>query len=248
MGKKKEEIYSINKELWEKSRKPTSTVAMGMKQNVASALCWKAQVDREQQTALAWEMKYDPEHKKDKFALAALDHTIDRERRRREDYSDPSRNPELYTILYRQNLDNATSRFKHQQKTSQGGQGEASDTSGGKEAGSNLGPVSSAFASPSSYETTSRAAATSAARLPPMFRTQSYLTARCDHYTPQERYGGAREPPTAAMVVGWTNKDSLLTRSNTDLYKPVRPNVMGPYRNPEDGDHALLFGYDLQPK
>lgn len=234
-------MHSINPELWKKSREPTSTVAMGMKQSLGSAICWAAQVEREQQTAKAWQMRYDPQNTQEAQALQALERTIEREKQSREDYSDPQKNPELYTILYRQNLDAATSRFKHE-KGREGDVATSSDTAGATSTG--RGPVSAAFASPSTFETTSKA---TVAYLPPVYRTKPYLEARCSQYTPQQRYP-QYEPPTSAMVVGWHCKNSLLARSNADLYKPVRPNVMGPYRNPEDADHGVLFGYDLQSK
>eukprot|EP00796_Vickermania_ingenoplastis_P000506 gene506-276_t len=222
----------------------TKTTAMGMKPDTISSLTWKMQVEREQTVSKAWQERYDPENRKDAFALAALERTIQRDKKRRDDYSNPEKNPELYTILYRQNLDNATSRFRHQQKVQEGKSVLAADESGPspEEQTSSRGPASSAFASPATYETTSR---DTVDHLPPMVRTQSYLVARCNKYTPQERFP-TPEPPTATMVVGWNCQDSTLARSNVDLYKPVKPNVLGPYRNAEDADHALLFGYDLQ--
>lgn len=229
---------------------PAITVAMGLKQNTASALCWKEQVANEQKLREAWQRLYDPEDTADKRSRLALERTIERDRTSREDYSDPQRNPELYTILYRQNLDSATSRFRHHQKTAQDGGAAAAGTQAEgsaqqqQPAHSSRGPVSSAFTAPSTGETTSRAAV---ANLPPVYRTRPYLEARSRHYAPQERYP-QHEPPTSSLVVGWHCKDSLLARSNVDLYKPVRPNVMGPYRNPEDADHAALFGYDLDAK
>lgn len=209
---------------------------------------------QEQRVARAWQQKYDPDNTQDVIARQALDRTVEREKKKREEYCDPRRNPELYTILYRQNLDHATSRFRLQQKLN--GEGDSFSEEAMLDAHSGEQQQQQLLLHESSRQAAAAAeqqqpscsnAAGGIAHLPPMHRTAPYLEARCSHYTPRERYTHP-EPPTSSMVVGWNCKRSPLTASNTDLYKPVRPNVMGPYRNPEDADHALLFGYDMKAK
>lgn len=322
-------MHSINKDLWEKSHKPSSTVAMGMKPDNSSAICWCAQVQREQDINLRWLQQYDPDHRMRNFALEALCRTIDREKEKRTNYTDPEKNPELYTILYRQNLNDVKTRFRHSQQDGKqdplkvtfspknesktctcmrttpatmlnGTQNPTFPSPGGNRncccccshrdgeeeravqpVGTSLPTSSGCVLAPAAPFSRPQAIPIShgnapvrgpsrfdaptideekeddkqnkkkdekIALLPPIRRTKPYLEARCTHHTPQERYPGVL-PPTSSMTIGWhcAEDTNPLRSSRMDLYKPVRPNVMGPYRLPEDASHAAIFGYNLNP-
>lgn len=303
-------MHSINKELWEKSHKPSTTVAMGMKLNNASAICWKKQVEQEEQITSRWLHQYDPDHKIRDFGLEALDRSLAREREKRDNYLDPSKNSELYTILYRQSLEDAKNRFRLGQQEGKQGKWKKSletakaqeqriqrvpcpcscrcaccrdPTEGMEEAAGMEDPCSHrkvhrngvegvgqnvlapSFTNARSEKTDlPRAASLSCtvdhrpsqrdaplaciAALPPLRRTKPYLEARSHYHSPQQRYPGV-VPPTSSMEIGWRCEvGSIVSRSSrSDLFKPVRPNVMGPYRTPEDASHAAIFGYNLGP-
>lgn len=328
---KKEVMHSINTDLWEKSHKPSSTVAMGMKPDSSSAICWCAQVQKEQEISLRWLQQYDPDHRKRNFALEALRRTIEREEEKRANYTDPEKNPELYTILYRQNLNDVKTRFRHSQQegkqeplktifpqknenetcrcttatpvphgtqnstlfppernrysccccrnrdaeeeravqetgtssTASAACVEAPTTSFSRAPhipiplgnapvlpirGSSHFPAPTIEAEKDDEKQSKKKEDAKIARLPPIRRTKPYLEARCAHHTPQERYAGL-VPPTSSMAIGWHCADDavVIRSSRMDLYKPVRPNVMGPYRIPEDASHAAIFGYNLDP-
>lgn len=240
MGRqKKEQIFSVNPDLWKRSHEPTMTTAMGIKPNSASAICWKAQVDREYTQQRIWQQLYDPENNTEKVALKAIENTIQRGKDRREAYSNPEKNPELYTILYRQSLDTATNRFQNKQRKG---------SVDGELSPSSPGPTGGVKGTQHGGSKVGATELSSVAHLPPVRRTQPYLEARYENYTPRERFSAHGKPPTTSLCVGWHCQDSMLTRSAVELYMPVKPNVMGPYRMPEDAEHAALFGYDLDPK
>lgn len=75
--------------------------------------------------------------------------------------------------------------------------------------------------------------------------SERYLTARTAKYTVQQRYPSG--PMTSSQVVGWRVESAALAGGETFKKKPNAV-LAGPYRTPEDDDHALLFGYDLQAK
>lgn len=238
--KKKQQpfAYSIDPDLYKRSHTPSSTISMGMKPSQASALCWVDQVRREQTLADRWHQRYDPAGTQEAERTAALQRTLARTEARKEAYLGPTANPELHSILYGSATATAAEATGLTRPTGDGGDG----GDGGIEA-----------------ELQKR-------KVKPSVK---YLEARSDRYPLNQRF--PRGPATAAQTVGWAaafadaseNASSSVShddkccsgssgsshKASADLYKPVRqrPAVLA-YHKPEDDDHALLFGYDLQPK
>jgi hypothetical protein len=218
--KKSNFTYSINPELYARSHKPASTIAMGMKGSQASSLCWANQVQREKAIRESWAAKYDPEDKLETEALQALERTQERDAARHEAYISPANNPDIHALLYKKAPTVPCS-------------GEGQNTAEPSSSSSDPLAVS---VNKASNRRVKRAAAV-------------YLKARCDHYTLQQRYpdGPATAAQavgwgaaTAAVTAG---ASSIATARTAPLRRPA-----GAYRKPEDEEHAALLGFDYTPK
>ncbi|KEG08726.1 hypothetical protein DQ04_06561010 [Trypanosoma grayi] len=95
--KKKGACPSVNPQLYEKSMKPSMTMAMGMKCSHVAASCWRAQVEAEQRIHSNWSAKYD--RTEEMRRVDALENTLQREIDKRETYR--AHNDALQTIVYR---------------------------------------------------------------------------------------------------------------------------------------------------
>ncbi|KAH9600725.1 hypothetical protein LSM04_003058 [Trypanosoma melophagium] len=100
--KKKNTCPSVNPELYEKSMKPSVTMAMGLKSSHVASSCWRAQVEAEQRIHANWSAKYD--RSEEKTRTDALQHTLEREAAKVEKYR--SGNDALYNILYKKDAAN----------------------------------------------------------------------------------------------------------------------------------------------
>ncbi|KAG8348024.1 hypothetical protein TRVL_01144 [Trypanosoma vivax] len=58
-AKKKGPCPSVNPQLYEKSQKPSVTVAMGIKSGAVATACWRAQVETEQRIHARWAKQHD---------------------------------------------------------------------------------------------------------------------------------------------------------------------------------------------
>ncbi|KAG5509236.1 hypothetical protein GH5_06324 [Leishmania sp. Ghana 2012 LV757] len=232
-SKKKEFIYSIDPELYARSRAPASTIAMGMKSSHASSLCWADQVRREERIRELWGATYDTANSQGEKATEAVQRTRARDAARHEAYVRPDKNPELYRILYKRAPPSSLSKSAEATASSSSPQ---LRTVRIEPAGTSKDPVSP---SGSPFARTARST------------THEYLQARCRHHTLQQRYPNG--PATAAQAVGWlTSATEKASASSPEApycpYRQVRLRQIGAYRNPEDDEHALLFGYDYTLK
>ncbi|RNF06372.1 hypothetical protein TraAM80_03945 [Trypanosoma rangeli] len=94
--KKKNTCPSVNPQLYEKSMKPSMTVAMGLKSSQGASSCWRAQVDAEQRIHSNWLKKYD-QHEGQRCA-EVLERTLEREAAKIETYHKD--NDALQSILF----------------------------------------------------------------------------------------------------------------------------------------------------
>lgn len=101
---KKPPVYSANPELFEKSQKPVSTIAMGMKSTFISTQSWKDQVRREDAIVDAWRAVYDPHGRVQQREYDALSPILARDKQRRAEYLSVTHNPDLHTFIYRRNV------------------------------------------------------------------------------------------------------------------------------------------------
>lgn len=226
--------YSINPELYARSHKPASTIAMGMKGSQASSQCWANQVQREEAIRASWAAKYDPADQQEAEALLALEKTQARDAARHAAYVSPETNPEIHAILYKKPPPAVATT--------------AEEKEGGK-----VGEASPPPPPPSSSQvasTDSPAEASSGRKV--KRAAAAYLEARCDHHTLQQRFPDG--PATAAQAVGWGAATAAASGGASSLASaataPAAPHrrAAGAYRKPEDDDHAALLGFDYTPK
>ncbi|EAN81404.1 hypothetical protein C3747_197g54 [Trypanosoma cruzi] len=96
-SKKKFKCPSVNPQLYEKSMKPSVTIAMGFKTSHGASSCWQAQVEAEERIHSNWSKKYNKDEEKRR--VEALERTLEREADRIEVYRKD--NDALQTILFR---------------------------------------------------------------------------------------------------------------------------------------------------
>ncbi|KAK7198695.1 hypothetical protein NESM_000833300 [Novymonas esmeraldas] len=245
--KKNAFVYSIDPELYARTRAPASTIAMGMKSSQASSLCWAAQVRREEHLCDQWKTTYDLEHRLETRSTDAVERTRARDAARHDAYLSSELNPEVYAILYKKAP--LTSTVPDAATTAAA----ASSSSAAAGAPAGAGTAGATAAETAAVTETSGAPADSAFAASTRSTTQAYLQARCSRRTLQQRFPDG--PATAAQAVGWaagssssgSDSASALAASSAP-YRQVRRRQMGAYRKPEDEEHALLCGYDYTPK
>ncbi|RNF16980.1 uncharacterized protein Tco025E_04991 [Trypanosoma conorhini] len=104
MAPKKKNAYpSVNPQLYEKSMKPSMTVAMGFKSSLVASSCWRAQVDAEERIHSNWSKKYNRHEERGR--VEALERTLEREAAKAEAYRKD--NDALQSILFRKDGENA---------------------------------------------------------------------------------------------------------------------------------------------
>ncbi|KAG5482863.1 hypothetical protein LSCM1_06895 [Leishmania martiniquensis] len=227
-SKKKDFVYSIDPELYARSRAPAKTIAMGMKSSHASSLCWVDQVRREEQIREMWGATHDTKRSQERVTQA-VQRTRARDVARHEAYVHPDKNPELYSILYKRP---PPSSLRDSAAAVAPSSSPQLSTAAIAPTGTWKGPVDP---SGSAFSRTARST------------THEYLQARCSHHTLQERYPNG--PATAAQAVGWATcapaeASTSLSAAPHAVHHPARHRQIGAYRKPEDDEHALLLGYD----